>query len=342
MIYLALLLDALVGDPPTRLHPVRMIGAAAAWVERRSAGHTTGDPSRGAETAAASHLVRRGLLAWICVVAGAVLAAGILLVVAGLIHIAAAVVMGTLLIASTVAVRDLYAHGRRVLSALEAGDLSGARAAVGMMVSRETGNMNETEVIRAAIESLAENLSDGVAAPLFYAALAGPAGALAYRAINTLDAMWGYRNARYCNFGRMAARSDDVANRLPARITAAAVAALAPLFHGSIGRAWRVTARDARKSHSPNAGWPEAAVAGALGVRLGGPARYFGEVRESPLMGGEFPAPGMPELAEALRLVLIVPYSIAGVTLLPWLAAVAGGIAPLYVGVFGLVGAIIG
>jgi adenosylcobinamide-phosphate synthase len=158
------------------------------------------------------------------------------------------------------------------------------------MVSRETSELSESEIIRGTVESVAENSSDGVIAPLFYLAIGGVPLAIAYKAVNTLDSMIGYRTERYEQFGKVAARLDDVANFIPARMTALALIGAAWLGR-RFGRpydeknAWRITWRDGHKHDSPNAGYPEAAMAGALGVQLGGPSHYFGERVEKPTLG---------------------------------------------------------
>jgi adenosylcobinamide-phosphate synthase len=177
---------------------------------------------------------------------------------------------------SLLALRDLDRHAGAVNEALKVGDLTEARRKTAMIVGRDTASLDEKEILRATFESVAENLNDAVIAPLFYLALTGPLGMAAYKAVNTLDSMVGYRSPRYREFGWVSARVDDLANWVPARLSALLVwlCALRPGFDfaGSV----RATLRDARRQPSPNAGYPEAAVAGALGVRLGGVNFYAG------------------------------------------------------------------
>ncbi len=342
MIYMypALLLDLLFGDPRVAFHPVRLIGALAKRCERsaRPAGsdgpadrQRVVDRKRVAGARASAQAGRRAVLAggvaWACV-AGTVAATAVFaLILALFLHPLAALAAGSIALASSVAVRDLGAHGRRVLAAVENDDVHQARTQVGMMVSRETSGLTREGAIRATVESVAENLSDGVVAPLFYALILGPAGALLYRAINTLDAMWGYRNERYEYFGRVAARADDAANAVPARLTAILIVIFCPVVGGSPRRAWRVVSRDARLSRSPNAGFPEAAAAGATGVRLGGSATYFGEVREQPSLGSEFREAKVADLRKVLTLALAVSYGppLAALLSSTVTAAITGG-----------------
>lgn len=186
---------------------------------------------------------------------------------------------------SLLACRDLDKQSSRVVQALEGGDLDDARSKLSWIVGRDTASLNEQEVLRAVIETVAENLSDGVIAPLFYLLLAGPLGMAAYKTVNTLDSTVGYRNERYLQFGWASARIDDIANYLPARLTAALVWMSALLLGLDVRNSVRVTLRDAHKQPSPNAGYPEAAVAGALGVQLGGLNYYHGVASRKPFLG---------------------------------------------------------
>ncbi len=193
-----------------------------------------------------------------------------------------------------VAVRSLHDHVAAVARPLAAGDLGGARHAVSMIVGRDVTRLDEAGVARAGIESLAENASDGVIAPLFWGCLLGLPGIVGYKAINTMDSMIGHRSERYEAFGKVAARVDDVVNLIPARLTGVFFA----LVGG--GAAWRVMMRDARGHRSPNAGWPEGAMAGALGVRLSGPRFYETHVAEEPWLNGGAPDPDGAAMGRAL------------------------------------------
>lgn len=191
--------------------------------------------------------------------------------------------------------RSLYDHVRKVADALQQSDIASARRAVAMIVGRDTQELDEPGVARAAIESLAESFCDGVAAPLFWFVLLGLPGIWTYKAINTADSMIGHREEPYRAFGWAAARMDDVLNFIPARI---AGCVLCIAGRGGWGTMWR----DARKHTSPNAGWPEAAMAGALGLRLGGPVAYDGLTHHKPWIGNGRPSAMGDDIRRALRL----------------------------------------
>jgi adenosylcobinamide-phosphate synthase len=196
--------------------------------------------------------------------------------------------------------KSLIDHVRAVASGL-AIDTESGRAAVAKIVGRDTAALDAAGIGRAATESLAENLSDGLVAPVFWAVLLGLPGLLAYKAINTADSMIGYENARYLDFGRAAALLDDAVNLVPARLTALLCVVAAPGL-GSPRQALRIIRRDSRLHRSPNAGWPEAAMAGALGLKLSGPRVYQGVGSNEPWVGDGDPAVGSDEIATALRL----------------------------------------
>jgi adenosylcobinamide-phosphate synthase len=206
---------------------------------------------------------------------------------------------------TTLSARSLDQAAGAVVGHLQNGRLEEARSALARIVGRDTKSLDESEIVRGAIETLAENTSDGFVAPFFYLALGGVPVALAYKAINTLDSMIGYKNDRYRYFGWAAARLDDVANYVPARLTAILVAFAAFLVRLDWRRSLRIVARDARLQPSPNSGFPEAAYAGAMGIRLGGTNTYEGRVTEKAYIGD----PGRkltPELYPQVRLVFYV------------------------------------
>jgi adenosylcobinamide-phosphate synthase len=268
----AVLLDQLLGDPHRLPHPVRLMGRLGLGLEAFF--RKTGLPLQAA-----------GILTLALLLACTWAITALLLYGAGLIHPLAATAMAVYLLYTTIAARDLCRHSRAVHDALKNRDLPEARRRVGMIVGRETAELNEEEVARAAVESVAESMVDGVCAPLFYAFVGGPAAAMLYRAVNTADSMFGYKNERYAQFGWAAARLDDLANFIPARLTGLLVPVAALLLGLDARSAWRILRRDRKNHASPNSGHGEAAVAGALGIRLGGSSTYFGRVVRKPTIG---------------------------------------------------------
>lgn len=198
---------------------------------------------------------------------------------------------------SLLASRSLYQHVACVAQRLSCDDLAGAREAVSHIVGRDPAQLDEPAIARASLESLAENASDGVVAPLFWGVLFGLPGIAAYKAINTLDSMIGHRDSRHRHFGWASARLDDLVNLVPARLTAASFAVA-----GWSARALTVALRDARLHRSPNAGWPESALAGSIGVRLSGPRSYGGQQNNEPWVNGECPDPYYGSIWLGLRL----------------------------------------
>lgn len=198
-----------------------------------------------------------------------------------------------------IAARSMHDHVAAISKPLTRGDLEAARHAVAMIVGRDTRTLDQAGIARAALESLGENTSDGIVAPLFWGLLFGPGGMAAYKAINTLDSMIGHRNARYEWFGKLAARLDDAANLVPARLTGL----LYVLASGRPAReTLRVMLRDAGLHRSPNAGWPESALARAVGVRLSGPRSYGSHVADEPWLNGGAPDPDAASLARGLAI----------------------------------------
>lgn len=288
----AALLDAAIGDPPRAPHAVRLMGRAIAWLE----------PVLRAVFGQGPSLIWAGLVMIILVAGGAWLAASGLLALAGALWAPLYWLVWLLLAFQSLAAGQLYREAARVLAALETGDLPLARRRLSMIVGRETANLDQTQVRRAVIETVAENFNDGVVAPLFFLALGGPALALTYKAVNTMDSMVGYENFRYFFLGRLPARLDDVAGYIPARISALLLSAGALLTGSNGNGAWQKALAEHSHHKSPNAGWPEAAAAGALDLRLGGPNHYHGVLVEKPWLNpdGRDPAPG--DAAACLRM----------------------------------------
>jgi adenosylcobinamide-phosphate synthase len=293
---LSLALDAVFGDPEAlnrrQLHPVQLIGRVIAWADARF-NRESDTPGRRRNSGAWTTI---GLLAGALILGHLVLA---LLLALPLGWLWLAIVMSTL-----IAQRSLYDHVAAVASGLETSGLGGGRLAVSRIVGRDPEALDQAGVSRAAIESLAENFSDGVVAPVFWAALFGLPGLLAYKVINTADSMIGHKNARHLHFGWAAARLDDLLNLIPARLSGVLVCAAAWVLPGAdpVG-AWRAMGRDAKHHRSPNAGWPEAAFAGALGLAIAGPRVYHGELVDDHWMNeGGRPHAAAPDIRMALRL----------------------------------------
>jgi adenosylcobinamide-phosphate synthase len=283
----ALAFDALIGDPDwlwRRLgHPVALIGTLIDTLDRRfNREDQSPQQRRSAGIASTAILV---------VVAGSVGA----FVQATLQQLPAGNILLALVASIFIAQRSLYQHVAEVRSAFAEGGLAEARDAVAMIVGRDPEQLDEAGVCRAAIESCAENFSDGVVAPVFWLALLGLPGLIAYKAINTADSMIGHRTERHASFGWAAARLDDLVNLVPARLSAMLLAIAAPIAGGSVGTSLRVVRRDASQHRSPNAGWPESAMAGALGLALAGPRRYAEHVVDDPFLNAEATREAVPD-----------------------------------------------
>lgn len=292
----ALAIDTALGDPPSfyRIvpHPVAALGRVIAWLDMRWNDPMLSEPARR----------QRGALAVLLVVGGGAAIAWLLALFLRQFDWGWAV---EALIASTLlAFRGLYDHVARVAAALDEG-IEAGRKAVAEIVGRDPASLDAPGIARAAIESAAENFADGVVAPVFWFLIAGLPGLAAYKAVNTLDSMIGHRTERHAAFGRTAARLDDALNLVPARIAGGFIALAAAIFPGaSVGNAWRAMIRDAPRHRSPNAGWPEAAMAGALGLSLAGPRRYDGKTIEDSWMGDGRRDADQADIRSALRLYL--------------------------------------
>lgn len=269
----AFILDLLLGDPRKLPHPVKSIGFLAMNAEallRKYQGIS---------------LKAAGILAVVIVVGGTAVVTWGVLWLCSSVHPLFGVAASIVILYFSFATEDLAGHARAVLAALEQKDLQQAREKVGMMVGRDIAEMDKEDVVQATVESVAENTVDGVTAPMFYALLFGPVGAMTYKAINTLDSMFGYKDERYMEFGWASAKLDDAANYLPARLTVPVVGFAAWIMRLDGYAVFRSVVRTARKHASPNAGFSEAAFAGALGVRLGGPRSYGGIRQKLPYLG---------------------------------------------------------
>ena len=274
---LALLFDLAVGDPVSKYHPVALIGSLIAWLEQHLLVASDSPASKKG----------KGLVLVLIVLAATYALAWVAVKMAEeWLPQPTSLLVEALMLSFTISPRSLTRVGQEIRDLLDAGDLTGARRQVGLIVGRDTQNLDEQEITRATVETMAENIVDGIVSPLFFAWLGGVPLAFLYRAVNTLDSMLGYRNARYGDFGMMAARTDDVFNYIPARITGILIVAAAVILRLDYAGAVRYISRDAAKHPSPNSGISEAGVAGALGVQLGG-LNYYGGIASNRATMGE-------------------------------------------------------
>ena len=270
-VVLALIIDLIIGDPAFPFHPVRLIGLFINYTENVFRKLSFSERFSGT-SAAFSLLAIMVLLFYAAAKVIALLPAGSL-------------IFSVIVFYFSFAVKDLTKHGRAVEKALSKGCIEEARIKVSYLVSRETDKLEADQIIQATVESLSENTGDSIIGPIFWGLLLGPAGSFFYRAINTMDSMWGYKNERYIFFGRTAAKLDDLVNFIPARLTGLCLC-LASFFTAPYPlSAWKTMFREHSHNKSPNAGYPEAAVAGALGILLGGPGIYSGTRVEKAYIG---------------------------------------------------------
>lgn len=298
-----LLFDLVLGDPHGWPHPI-------VWI-----GRLIGKLEEGLREAIPQQRLA-GVVLVILVLTITAVAAALLLKVAGTFAGLLAWLTALWLGWSCLALRSLHVESSAVIKELERGDPAAARQALALIVGRETAQLDEEGILKATLETVAENASDGVIAPLFYLLLGGPVLGLVYKATSTLDSMVGYKNDRYREFGWAGARLDDLLNFIPARLTGLLfVLAAFPLKLNGWG-ALKVMLRDAGKHASPNAGWPEAAAAGALNLQLGGAAVYFGRRVDKPTFGDAEQKPTVKHYRQLIRLLYLSSFGAAGAGLL--------------------------
>lgn len=291
-------LDLLFGDPHWMPHPIRVIGSLIAGLEKKLLKLQMRDEKKE---------FYKGILLVVLVLFSTGAVAALVLVVAYWLHPVAGIVIESVMTYQILATKCLKDESMKVYQSLNEQGLEAGRAAVSMIVGRDTNVLDETGVVKAAVETVAENTSDGVIAPMLYTALGGPVLGFVYKAVNTMDSMVGYKNDKYLYFGRAAAKLDDVVNFIPARISAYLMIAAAYIggkaFDGK--QAYRIYKRDRRNHASPNSAQTESVCAGALGIQLAGDASYFGKVVKKPYIGDAHRAVEREDIVRVNRLMYV-------------------------------------
>ena len=298
--FLGFILDLLLGDPHFIYHPVRIIGNLIAFVEKRLNRTDYSDNRR---------RNNGRILVFVVIASTGIVTAGIL-IIAYLINIYAGIVVEAIMTYQILAIKSLKDESMKVYYALKTEDLQASRQAVSMIVGRDTMELTQEGVAKAAVETVAENTSDGIIAPMIYTAIGGPVLGYVYKSINTMDSMVGYKNDRYMNFGRAAAKLDDIVNYIPARVSAVimiSAAGILSVFSKKYDakRAARIFKRDRYNHASPNSAQTEAVCAGALGLRLAGDASYFGKVVKKPYIGDEIRKIEKEDIVRANKLLYV-------------------------------------
>ena len=294
LIIFSYIADLVFGDPEWFPHPVREIGRLINFLDNRLRAKGNRRTER-----------TKGIILALIVVGTSACSACLFIWVAKKLN----PFLGTLAMVyvgyATLSAKDLYLKARAILKAIKAGSLPQAREHLSKIVGRDTKELSEEKIVGATVESIAESANDGIIAPLFYLILGGPALAIAYKSINTLDSMVGYRNEKYLHFGWFSARADDVANFIPARITGLLIPIASFILGKGFKRSLKTMLKDGNKHPSPNSGISEAAMAGALGIKLGGPSSYRGRTSVKPYIGEEKMALVPSLINEALTISLI-------------------------------------
>lgn len=300
---LGFFIDLLVGDPRWLYHPVRIIGHGISFLEKHL--RTCFPKTEKGEQ-------RAGFLLVLLVCAGSAAVPFGILYLAYRIHLVFGICLEILMCYQMLAVKSLKDESMRVFEELKKGDLEGARYAVSMIVGRDTGTLDEAGVTKAAVETVAENTSDGIIAPLFYMAIGGPVLMFFYKGVNTMDSMVGYKNEKYLNFGRYAAKFDDIMNYIPARISAWLMIAASYMCGFDGKNAAKIYIRDRYNHASPNSAQTEAVMAGALDIQLAGNAYYFGKLYEKPTIGDNIRPVESQDIQRANRLLYVSAAVAAG------------------------------
>ena len=272
-ITIGFLLDLIIGDPQNPYHPVRIIGYICKWVEKIF------------RSLLKNKLKIAGGLTWITVVSVVYFISFLIVKLGFIVNNTFGIVISGIIIYFCIATKSLKVEGLKVIRYIIKDDIEGARIQLSYIVGRDTKSLDKTSIIRAVIETVAENMSDGIIAPLFYAGLGGAPLAIAYKAVNTMDSMFGYKNEKYKDFGYFSAKLDDVFNYIPARLTGFFIIIVSFILRMNWKNSYKIYMRDKNNHSSPNSAHPESAVAGALGIKLGGPNYYFGKLVNKQTIG---------------------------------------------------------
>jgi len=295
----AVILDLLMGDPKFYTHPVVLIGKLIKILEKKL--------NKSSNHRAMQRI--KGVILVITVLLVTIVITYLVIFISNTLNYYLGVIIKILILYTTLAIKGLSKAALEIFNQLSEGDLKEARQSLNLIVGRDTDDMKENDIIRGTIETVAENTSDGIIAPLFYFFLAGPIGAVLYKAINTMDSMLGYRNEKYEYFGWASARLDDLANYIPARLTAILIVFSSFIYRKDYKRAFKTVIRDAKKHVSPNAGYPESALAGALRIQLGGINYYFGKESKKALLGDKIVDFKVKNIKETITLMIIATFS---------------------------------
>ena len=298
LLLLSYLADLTLGDPQWLPHPVKLIGRLIKFLEKilRDNG----------KKLSRKIIKFKGILLALSVVVLSSLCSFIFILLMQNLHLYGGYAAGILIAYTTLSVKDLRVKVNDVLNGLKKGDLDQARRQLSHIVGRDTKNLSEEDMMRATIECVSESTCDGIIAPLFYLIIGGPVLAIAYKSINTLDSMVGYKNEIYRDFGWFSAKLDDIANYIPARITGVLISVSAMMAGKNMKRSLETMIRDGKRHPSPNSGIPEAAMAGAIGIRLGGKSRYRGMISEKPYIGDTIAETKLTMINESLKISFIV------------------------------------
>lgn len=289
VLLLAWVLDIVFGDPHGLWHPVCGIGRLISYLDQRSKKRTFWSGVR---------------LAMLVIATSVAIPLGILILAYSL-HVALGVMVESIMCYQLLAMHSLYYESKKVYKKLFKGDLEGARQAVSMIVGRDTDSLDDIGITKAAVETVAENTSDGVVAPMLFMFLFGAVGGFFYKSINTMDSMIGYKNDKYRHLGTAAARLDDVVNYIPARVSAMFMIAASWFCRYDAKNAWKIYKRDRKNHDSPNSAHTEAVCAGALRVQLAGDAYYFGKKKEKPTIGDDLRPVEYKDIMRANNLMVV-------------------------------------